>query len=145
MNHSKRHAKTEAQEEKALIEALSAMQQARIEADHILQEKARAIMQNGDCALLDKAEKIYNYFKEQNLGCENATLLSQFTLLGGSMKLLFDGLPGVGKSRSATEQISRFEERLHTQRIRIISGHITPLQTYMMLLKYNDERLCDQH
>jgi len=144
-NHPKKEA--EAQEEKALIEALSAMQQARIEADHILQEKARAIMQNGDCALLDKAEKIYNYFKEQNLGCENATLLSQFTLLGGSMKLLFDGLPGVGKSRSATEQISRFEERLHTQRIRIISGHITPLQTYMMLLKYNDEKdviVCDE-
>lgn len=129
-----------AQQEQAKAEYMKQIEQQRAEAEEKLMLKAQAIMKDGGCPLLSKAEQIYAYFTKQNMGCEHLTLLSQFGLFGLSTKFMFEGSGGIGKSRSSTEQIERWKPKFDDNRIRVLSGHFSPLQFYEILYNHKDKK-----
>lgn len=130
----------QAELEKTKHDYLEIIRKEKEKADMELEVKAKEIMKDGGCPLLSKAEQIYTYFNQQNLGCEHLTLLSQFGFFGISTKFMFEGSGGIGKSRSSTEQIERWKPKFDDNRIRVLSGHFSPLQFYEILHNHKDRK-----
>jgi len=83
------------------------------------------------------AAHVRQYWATQNGGCEDLVLVTHLAAAGLRLRALFEGPPGIGKSRATVEALDALAlpDACH---VKVVAGHVTPLAGYQLLHDYRD-------
>lgn len=98
-----------------------------------LDEAAKAVSATGG---LD-VEAVKRYWASQNGGCEDLVLLTHLAATGLRLRALFEGPPGIGKSRATVEALDALALP-DSSHVKVVAGHVTPLAGYQLLYEYRE-------